>query len=111
MFYDEAKTYVKGGDGGDGCVAFRREKYVPRGGPAGGNGGRGGDVVLYVDAHRSTLYPFSRRAHFKAGRGLHGRGSNQHGASGEDVRAGVPAGTMVYDAETGELLGDLTEPG
>jgi GTP-binding protein len=111
MFYDEAKIHVKGGDGGDGCVAFRREKYIPHGGPAGGNGGRGGDVVLYVDTHRSTLYHFSRRPHFKAGRGRHGRGSNQHGAFGEDVRAAVPPGTMVYDAETGELLGDLTEPG
>jgi GTP-binding protein len=111
MFYDEAKIYVKGGDGGDGCVAFRREKYVPHGGPAGGSGGAGGSVVLYVDTHRSTLYHFSRRTHFKAARGRHGRGSNQRGASGEDVRAAVPPGTMVYDAETGELLGDLTEPG
>jgi GTP-binding protein len=111
MFYDEARIYVKGGDGGDGCVAFRREKYVPHGGPSGGNGGDGGDVVLYVDAHRSTLYHFSRRAHLKAERGRHGRGSNQHGASGGDVRAAVPPGTMVYDAETSELLGDLTEAG
>ncbi len=111
MFYDEARIYVKGGDGGDGAVAFRREKYRPRGGPAGGNGGDGGDVILYVDTHRSTLYHFSKRTHFKAGRGQHGRGSDQHGASGEDVRAAVPPGTMVYDAETGELLGDLTEAG
>ncbi|MFW6135899.1 MAG: GTPase ObgE [Chloroflexota bacterium] len=111
MFYDEAKIHVKAGDGGDGAVAFRREKYVPHGGPAGGNGGRGGDVVLYVDSNRSTLYHFSKRTHFKASRGQHGRGSNQQGASGEDVNAAVPPGTVVYDAETGELLGDLTEPG
>ncbi len=110
MFYDEAKMYVKGGDGGDGSVAFRREKYVPHGGPAGGDGGDGGDVVLHVDAHRNTLYQFSKRTHFKAARGAHGRGSNQRGASGEDVRVAVPPGTMVYEAETGELLGDLTEP-
>jgi GTP-binding protein len=111
MFYDEAKIYVKGGDGGDGAVAFRREKYVPRGGPAGGNGGDGGDVVLYVDSNRSTLYQFNKRTHFKAERGQHGRGSNQQGASGDDVRAAVPPGTVVYDAETSELLGDLTDPG
>jgi GTP-binding protein len=111
MFHDEAKIYVKGGDGGDGCVAFRREKYVARGGPAGGDGGDGGDVVLYVDEHLSTLYRFNKKTHFKAPRGQHGRGSNQRGASGGDVRAGVPPGTMVYDAEAGQLLGDLTEPG
>jgi GTP-binding protein len=111
MFYDEAKVYVKGGDGGDGVVAFRREKYVPHGGPAGGDGGDGGDVVFYVDTHRSTLYQFSKRSHFKAERGQHGRGSNQRGASGEDVRVAVPPGTMVYDVETGELLGDLTDAG
>jgi GTP-binding protein len=111
MFYDEAKVYVKGGDGGDGAVAFRREKYVPHGGPAGGDGGDGGDVVFYVDTHRSTLYHFSKRTHFKAERGQHGRGSNQRGASGEDVRVAVPPGTMVYHAGTNELLGDLTEAG
>jgi len=110
MFYDEAKIHVKGGDGGDGAVAFRREKYVPYGGPSGGTGGDGGDVVLYVDTHRSTLYRFSKHIHYKAGRGRHGGGSDKRGASGDDVRAAVPPGTMVYDAETGELLGDLTEP-
>jgi GTP-binding protein len=111
MFYDEVKVHVKAGDGGDGAVAFRREKYRPRGGPAGGNGGDGGDIVFYVDTHRSTLYHFTKRTHFKAGRGQHGRGSNQQGASGEDVRVAVPPGTMVYDAETGELVGDLTKAG
>ena len=111
MFYDEAKIYVRGGDGGDGAVAFRREKYVPYGGPAGGDGGRGGDVVLTVDPHLNTLYRFSKKRHFKAPRGEHGRGKNQHGAAGDDMRVPVPPGTVVYDADTGELLGDLTEAG
>ncbi len=111
MFYDEAKIQVKAGDGGDGCVAFRREKYVPFGGPAGGDGGKGGDVTLYVDSHLNTLYRFSRKRHFRATRGKHGRGKNQHGAFGDELRVPVPPGTVVYDADTGGLLGDLTEPG
>ncbi len=110
MFYDEVDIYVKAGDGGDGCVAFRREKYVPFGGPAGGDGGKGGDVLLAVDTHLNTLYRFSRRRHFKAKNGQHGRGKNQHGAAGADVRVPVPPGTVVYDADSGDLLGDLTEP-
>ncbi len=109
--YDEAKIYVKGGDGGNGAVAFRREKFVPRGGPAGGNGGKGGDVYLVVDPHLNTLLPFRKRIHFKAERGEHGKGKNQHGRSGRDLYIPVPPGTLVYDAETGELLADLTEPG
>jgi len=111
MFYDEAKIYVKAGDGGDGCVAFRREKYVPYGGPAGGDGGKGGDVLLYVDPHLNTLYRFSKKRHFKAKRGEHGRGKNQHGAFGAPWRVPVPPGTVVYETDSGELLGDLTEPG
>lgn len=111
MFYDEVRINVKAGDGGDGCVAFRREKYVPHGGPAGGDGGRGGGVLLYVDPHLSTLYRFSKKRHFRADRGEHGRGKNQHGASGEDLRIAVPPGTLVYDAESDEMLGDLTEVG
>ncbi|MCK4316650.1 MAG: GTPase ObgE [Anaerolineae bacterium] len=111
MFYDEAKIYVKAGGGGDGCVAFRREKYVPYGGPAGGDGGRGGNVLLCVDRHLNTLYRFSRRRHFKAARGGHGRGKDQHGAFGAHLRVPVPCGTVVYDADSGELLGDLTEQG
>jgi len=111
MFYDEVKIYVKAGDGGDGCVAFRREKYVPFGGPAGGDGGKGGDVLFYVDTHLNTLYRFSRKRHFRAGRGEHGRGKKQHGAFGEGVRVPVPPGTIVYDAGSDELLGDLTELG
>ena len=111
MFYDEVRIYVKGGDGGDGVVAFRREKYVPYGGPAGGDGGKGGDVLLYVDTHLNTLYRFSKRRHFKAPRGEHGRGKNQHGAGGADLRVAVPPGTVVYEADTDDLLGDLTEVG
>ncbi len=111
MFYDEVRIYVKGGDGGDGAVAFRREKYVPYGGPAGGDGGKGGDVLLYVDTHLNTLYRFSKRRHCKAPRGEHGRGKNQHGAGGADLRVAVPPGTVVYEADTDDLLGDLTEVG
>ena len=98
MFYDQAKIYVKSGDGGDGCVAFRREKYVPHGGPAGGDGGKGGDVVLVVDPHLNTLYYFSRQRHFKAKRGEHGRGKNQTGAAGSDLTVKVPPGTVVRGA-------------
>ncbi|MCD6553958.1 MAG: GTPase ObgE [Anaerolineae bacterium] len=111
MFFDEAKIYVKGGDGGNGCVAFRREKYVPFGGPSGGDGGAGGNVYLVASPHRNTLLHFKRRVHFKAGRGQHGRGKNQTGRRGEDVIIEVPLGTVVRDAETGALLADLTEPG
>ncbi|MEE8389740.1 MAG: GTPase ObgE [Anaerolineae bacterium] len=111
MFYDQAKIYVKAGNGGDGCVAFRREKYVPYGGPAGGDGGRGGNVIFYVNPHLNTLYRFSRNRHFRAERGVHGRGKNLHGAAGASLRVPVPPGTVVYDADTGDLLGDLTELG
>jgi GTP-binding protein len=111
MFYDEAKIAVKAGDGGDGAVAFRREKFVPYGGPAGGDGGKGGDVLLYVDPHLNTLYRFSKRRQFKAARGQHGRGKDQHGAGGAALRVPVPPGTVVYDADTDGLLGDLTDPG
>lgn len=111
MFFDEAKIYVKAGDGGDGCLSFRREKYVPFGGPNGGNGGPGGNVYLVVDPNLNTLIHFKKRSHFKAGRGAHGRGKNQTGRRGEDCLIPVPPGTVVYDADTGELLADLTEPG
>jgi GTP-binding protein len=111
MFFDEAKIHVKAGDGGNGAVAFRREKHVPRGGPAGGKGGDGGDVILEVDPQLNTLVPFQDKVHFKAGRGTHGKGKNQTGARGEDAIVAVPAGTLVRDAATDELLGDLAEPG
>lgn len=111
MFFDEAKIHVKAGDGGNGAIAFRREKYVPRGGPAGGNGGNGGDVILEVNRQLNTLVHFQNKAHFKAGRGAHGKGKNQTGARGEDAIIVVPSGTVVRDAATDDLLGDLTEPG
>jgi len=111
MFYDRVKIYVKGGDGGNGVVAFRREKFVPRGGPAGGKGGKGGDVYLVVEPTLNTLYHLRFRIHNKAGRGQHGGGSNKTGAQGDDKFVPVPPGTLVYDAETGDLLADLTQPG
>jgi len=111
MFYDEARIHVRAGDGGDGCVAFRREKFVPFGGPAGGDGGNGGDVVLHVDTHLNTLYRFSKKRHFKANNGEHGRGKGQHGARGKATRIPVPPGTVVYREGSVELLGDLTEEG
>jgi GTP-binding protein len=111
MFYDEAKIHVKAGDGGNGAVAFRREKYVPRGGPSGGNGGDGGHVILEVDPQLNTLIHFQQQAHFRAGRGAHGKGKNQTGARGDDVTISVPPGTVARDADSQALLGDLTAPG
>ncbi|PWH20967.1 MAG: GTPase ObgE [Ardenticatenia bacterium] len=110
-FIDEARIYVRGGDGGNGIVAFRREKYVPRGGPAGGDGGDGGDVILEADAQMNTLFALHQQTHFAAGRGAHGRGKNQTGARGHDVVIRVPVGTVVYDAESGAVLADLATPG
>ena len=111
MFFDEARIWVQAGRGGDGAVAFRREKYVPYGGPSGGDGGRGGDVILEVDPHLNTLVQFQRQSHFRAGRGAHGRGKDQTGARGQDVVIRVPPGTLVYDAETCARLADLVQPG
>lgn len=111
MFFDTAKIFVKGGDGGNGCISFRREKYVPRGGPNGGDGGRGGNVVFLADEGLHTLVDFHYRAHFKADRGQHGRGSNRHGADAPDLVVRVPAGTVVKDAETGEIIADLMSNG
>lgn len=111
MFFDEAKIYVKAGDGGNGCVSFRREKYIPFGGPNGGNGGKGGDVYLGIDPHLNTLINFKKRSHFKAQRGDHGRGKNQTGKQGEDLTIAVPPGTVAYDADTGQPLADLIQPG
>ena len=110
-FIDRAKIFVKGGDGGNGCVAFRREKFVPKGGPAGGDGGKGGDVVLVADRNVHTLLDFKYNRQYKAERGRHGEGNRRTGRSGEDLIIKVPVGTVVKDAETGEILGDLTEHG
>jgi GTP-binding protein len=111
MFFDEARIYVQGGRGGDGAVAFRREKYVPHGGPSGGSGGDGGSVYLEVDPHLNTLINFKRRSHFRAARGQHGRGKDQTGAGGGDLIIPVPPGTVAYDDAGDRLLADLTEPG
>ena len=111
MFIDEARILVKAGDGGNGCLAFRREKYVPRGGPSGGDGGRGGDVVLVADEHENTLLKFRFNPEHKAERGRHGEGSNKTGADGRSIEVDVPVGTVVYDEETGERLFDFIESG
>uniref|UniRef100_A0A832GPI9 GTPase Obg n=1 Tax=Caldimicrobium thiodismutans TaxID=1653476 RepID=A0A832GPI9_9BACT len=110
-FVDQAKIYVKAGDGGPGCVSFRREKYVPRGGPDGGDGGDGGDVILVADPQVHTLYDFYHQVHFRAENGRPGQGKKMKGKDGEDLLLRVPVGTVVRDAETGELLGDLVTPG
>jgi GTP-binding protein len=111
MFYDQAKIYVRSGDGGDGMIGFRREKHVPRGGPDGGDGGDGGSIVITVKSNVNSLVRYHRQSHFRAGRGGHGKRSNMTGASGETLYLEVPAGTVVKDAESGDLLADLTEPG
>ncbi|WP_163328468.1 GTPase ObgE [Desulfurobacterium thermolithotrophum] len=109
QFIDRAKIFVQGGHGGNGCVAFRREKFVPKGGPSGGNGGKGGDVILEADRNVHTLLDFKYKRHYKAERGRHGEGNKRTGRSGEDLIIKVPVGTVVKDAETGKVLGDLTK--
>ena len=110
-FVDEVKFYVKAGDGGDGCVSFRREKYVPKGGPNGGDGGNGGNVYLQADESKNSLIDFRFASHFKAERGHNGSGKDKHGRNGKDKIVKVPLGSVVKDAETDEILADLTEPG
>jgi GTPase len=110
MFIDEAKITVKAGDGGHGCIAFRREKFVPRGGPSGGDGGNGGSIYLLADPQENTLLKFRFNHIFRAERGRHGEGSNRRGHTGEDLEIRIPVGTAVYDNDTGELLHDFTEP-
>ena len=111
MFLDEVDILVKAGDGGRGCVSFRREKFVPRGGPNGSDGGRGGSVVVRADAHLATLAHLYGRHHVKAVRGTHGRGANQSGAAGADASIAVPCGTLVRDVDTGAVLADLVADG
>jgi GTP-binding protein len=111
LFLDEAKILIKAGDGGNGCLAFRREKFVPKGGPSGGDGGHGGDVVLVGTDQQNTLLQFSYNPEHKAERGRHGEGSNRTGADGKTIEVPVPVGTVVFDADTGERLFDFTEPG
>lgn len=110
MFIDEAKITVKAGDGGNGCMAFRREKFVPRGGPSGGDGGKGGDVVMESSERHNTLVHFRFNPEHQAERGRHGEGSNKSGREGHDVLLKVPVGTIVYDDETGEKAFEFTEP-
>jgi len=110
-FVDEIKIEVKSGAGGAGCVSFRREKFIPLGGPDGGDGGKGGDVIFRVSPHLATLLDLRHKPHLKAGRGKHGMGKDRHGAGGEDLTVFVPLGTVIKDAETEEILADLNEPG
>ena len=110
MFIDEAKIRIKAGDGGNGCMAFRREKFVPRGGPSGGDGGNGGDIIMESSQRHNTLIHFRFNPEHKADRGRHGEGSNCTGKEGEDMVLQVPVGTSVYDDETGELVHDFAHP-
>jgi GTP-binding protein len=110
-FVDEATIYVRGGDGGDGCVSFRREKCVPRGGPDGGDGGNGGNVILLADVNLNTLLEPISRSQYRAENGRHGQGRNRHGADGEDILIRVPVGTVIFDKTTGLSLADMTEAG
>jgi GTP-binding protein len=111
VFVDEAKISVKAGNGGNGCIAFRREKYVPRGGPSGGDGGNGGSIYLEANPNDNTLLRYRYNREFKADRGRHGEGSNCTGHSGEDMILQVPVGTLAFDEQTGETIADLATPG
>src|ERR1700730_1317248 len=110
MFIDEAKIRIKAGDGGNGCMAFRREKFVPRGGPSGGDGGKGGDIVMESSERHNTLVHFRFNPEHTAERGRHGEGSNKTGRDGGDVVLKVPVGTIVYDDETGEKVFEFSHP-
>ncbi len=111
MFYDTAKIYIKSGDGGDGMIGFRREKYVPHGGPDGGDGGRGGDIILIGNRHLNSLSTFHKNVHYKAEDGRHGNTRNRHGRKGETRKLQVPVGTIIRNEVTGDLLGDVVEVG
>lgn len=110
MFIDEAKIRVKAGDGGNGCLAFRREKFVPRGGPSGGDGGKGGDIIMESSERHNTLVHFRFNPEYKAQRGRHGEGSNRTGREGSDIILKVPVGTILYDSDTGEKIHDFSRP-
>ena len=109
MFIDQAKIWIKAGDGGHGCVSFRREKFIPKGGPDGGDGGKGGDVYFQAVDNLDTLIDFAGKHHWKAQKGQPGSGNNKHGANGDDLVIKVPAGTLIYDTEIDLLLKDLSE--
>ncbi|MGZ3578678.1 MAG: GTPase ObgE, partial [Syntrophales bacterium] len=110
-FIDEAKIYVKAGDGGRGCVSFRREKFVPRGGPDGGNGGKGGDIIVRAKASHRTLLDLKYKQHHSAKHGGHGKGADRTGRDSSDVEIIVPVGTLVKDADSGEIIADLAVDG
>ena len=109
-FIDEASITVQSGDGGRGCVSFRREKFVPRGGPDGGDGGRGGDVIIKCSSHRRTLYPFRYKRQFKAQNGSYGQGKQKTGKKGDDLVIEIPLGTIITDEETNQIIKDFTQP-
>ncbi|MDO4550117.1 MAG: GTPase ObgE [Planctomycetia bacterium] len=111
MFVDEVEIFVKGGRGGDGCVSFLREKYIPKGGPDGGDGGNGGSIILEAKAGVDSLSSFAMKKHWTGNRGVHGQGSQRHGASAQDTVLYVPPGTLVFDAKQGFLMKDLAHPG
>jgi GTP-binding protein len=108
MFVDQAKIFVASGHGGSGCVSFRREKFIPKGGPDGGDGGDGGSIIFVCNTHIRSLYDFTRKKHFRAGRGGHGKGANKRGKNGTDIFVKVPAGTQIFNDDTGVFLGELT---
>ena len=110
-FLDEAKVYIRSGDGGNGCVAFRREKFIEFGGPSGGNGGRGGDVIIEVADGLNTLIDYRYQQHFKAQKGGNGMGSDRHGAGGKDIVLKVPLGTQIFDEDRETLIHDFTKLG
>jgi len=110
-FIDEAKFFVKGGDGGNGCVSFRREKFVPKGGPDGGDGGNGGNVIIEASQKLSSLIDFRYRSHFLAEKGAHGQGKNKHGRNGKNLVISVPTGSLIKDSETCETIADLVADG
>ena len=111
MLVDRARIFVRSGKGGDGCMSFRREKYIPKGGPNGGDGGDGGDVILVGDGSIDTLLSLTHKPHYRAGHGIQGKGSQMHGANGDDKIVKVPLGTLVTDEDSGDLLADISEEG